>query len=173
MKKYTWIALVLVVVASAHAGAQALPIDRLTPPLPTAGERQAADIASWVTVSAAVALDAHATWKTHCQNSWDECEWALVKSGMRVGITYGAVLLVKAIVHRERPCAPSCGIDHPDASFYSAHTALAFSTIGGPRLAVSLPLAISTGGLRLMANKHYLTDVLTGAAVGALTSRIR
>jgi membrane-associated phospholipid phosphatase len=173
MKKQIWIALALLA-ACRVAGAQALPIDRYTPPLSTAAERHAADVASWVTVSAAVALDAHATWKTHCQGSWDECEGAIVRSGLRVGVTYGAVFLVKALVHRQRPCAPSdCGSDSPDFSFYSAHTALAFSTLGGPRLAVSLPLAIGTGGLRIAAGKHYLTDVLTGAAVGALTSRIR
>lgn len=153
--------------------AEPLPVDRFTPPLPTVGERHAADVASWITAGAAVALDVHATWNTHCQSSWDECEAALVRSGLRVGVTYGAVFLIKALVHRERPCGIDCGIDDRYASFYSAHTALAFSTLGGPRLAVSLPLAISTAGLRVAGGKHYLTDVLAGAAIGAVTSRIR
>ena len=30
-----------------------------------------------------------------------------------------------------------------------------------------LPAAAATGGLRMIADKHYLTDVLTGAALGA------
>jgi membrane-associated phospholipid phosphatase len=158
---------------SGRAQAQPLPIDHLTPPLATVAERHAADIASWVSVGAAVGLDAHVTWKTHCQSTWDECEGALVRSGLRVGVTYGAVFLIKALVHRQRPCGVDCGIDSEYASFYSAHTALAFSTLGGARLAISLPLAIGTGGLRVAAGKHYLTDVLTGAAIGALTSRIR
>jgi membrane-associated phospholipid phosphatase len=53
------------------------------------------------------------------------------------------------------------------------HTALAFSAVGGKRLAFTLPLAISTGGLRVAAGKHYVTDVLTGAAIGYATSFIR
>ena len=35
-------------------------------------------------------------------------------------------------------------------------------------LAVGLPFAVTTAVLRMAADKHYLTDVLTGAAVGAL-----
>lgn len=147
--------------------AQALPIDKLTPPLPTASERKIADIASWGTVLAAVALDA--------KSSWDapDRKRALILQGTRVGITYGAVFLVKTLIHRERPCAPSssCGTDNPDFSFYSAHTALAFSTIGGPRLAFALPLSIGTGGLRVAGGKHYLSDVLVGAGAGWLTGR--
>lgn len=172
MKTYLAIALLsLAAVRGAHA--QAVPLDHLTPPLSTSTARDAADVASWVSVAAAVALDAHATWNTHCQGSWDACEGALVRSGLRLGVTYGAVFLIKKLVHRERPCGIACGLDDRYASFYSAHTALAFSTLGGPRLAVSLPLAIGTGSLRIAAGKHYLTDVLAGAAVGALTSRIR
>lgn len=148
-------------------------VDGLTPPLPTAGERRAADIASWGTVVAAVALDAHATWKTHCEDSWDECEGAMVRSALRVGLTLGVTQLVKMAVHRQRPCANECGFDSPNSSFYSMHTALAFSTLGGPRLAFALPLSVGTGGLRIAAGKHYLTDVLVGVGVGALTSRIR
>lgn len=49
----------------------------------------------------------------------------------------------------------------------------AFAGLGGPRLEFALPLAVSTGGLRVAADKHWLTDVLAGAAVGAITSRIR
>jgi membrane-associated phospholipid phosphatase len=103
------------------------------------------------------------------------CHPDLVCQCVRLGLTYGASQLVKMLVHRQRPCAPSntCGIDTPDASFYSMHTAFAFETLGGPRLAVALPLSIGTGGLRIAANKHWLSDVLVGAAVGAATSRIR
>ncbi len=48
-----------------------------------------------------------------------------------------------------------------------------FSTVGSSRLAFSLPLAIGTGGLRVAAGKHWVSDVLVGAGVGLLTSRIR
>ncbi len=135
--------------------------------LPTARGRQAADIASWGTALTAVGLDTNASWdcadRLHC----------FQMQGIRIGVTYGAVWIVKRVVGRDRPCAPECGIDNPQSSFYSAHTALAFQTIGGPQLSVSLPLAISTGGLRVMAGKHWITDTLVGAAAGLLTSRIR
>lgn len=158
---------------AAPAAAQSTGFDRLTPSLPTAGERHAADIASWGTAIAAVTLDGVATWRQHCRSQWDECEGAIVRSGLRVGITYGAAFLVKRIVQRSRPCAPDCGIDDPSSSFYSAHTAIAFSTVGGSRLAFSLPLAVGTGGLRVAAGKHWLTDTLVGAGAGLLVSRIR
>ena len=135
--------------------------------LPSASGRQAADIASWGTALTAVGFDTNASWdcadRAHC----------FQMQGIRIGVTYGVVWIAKRVVGRDRPCAPECGIDNPHSSFYSAHTALAFQTIGGPRLSVSLPLAISTGGLRVMAGKHWITDTLVGAAAGLLTSRIR
>lgn len=158
------LAVLLCLATSGHT--QALPIDRLTPPLPTAGERHVADIASWGTALAAVALDTKVSWDA------PDRKRAFILQGTRVGLTYGVVFLVKTFVHRERPCAPSsCGSDNPDFSFYSAHTALAFSTIGGPRLAFALPLSIGTGGLRIAAGKHYLTDVAVGALAGAAVGK--
>lgn len=153
--------------AAASAFAQATPLDRLTPPLPTTGEQRAADLASWGTALATVALDSQASWRCVDRVRCFEMQ------GLRTGVTYGAVYLVKWAVHRTRPCAPACGSDDPSQSFYSAHTALAFQAIGGPRLAIVLPFAIGTGGLRIAADKHYLTDVLVGAGAGWLTSRIR
>lgn len=163
MKRFVLVCLLL----AAPAAAQSLPVDRLTPPLPTAGERQAADVASWATALTTIALDTKVSWDAADRRQ------AFVHQAERVGLTYGAAFAVKYLVHRTRPCAPSCGADNPDFSFFSAHTTIAFSTIGGPRLAVSLPLAVSTGGLRIAAGKHYLTDVLAGAAVGSLLSRLR
>jgi hypothetical protein len=149
------------------AAAQAVAIDHWTHALPTATERQVADLASWGTVVAAVALDTKASW-----DSTDRGR-AFKLQAVRLGITIGAAQLVKVLTHRDRPCTPSCGIDSPNSSFYSLHTALAFQTLGGPRLTFALPLSISTGGLRIAAGKHWLTDVLVGAAAGAATSRIR
>ncbi len=114
------------------------------------------------------ALDSKASWD--CQNRLHCYEF----QGIRLGVTYGTVLLVKHLVHRQRPCAPSdCGIDDPNASFYSAHTAGGFQTLGGPSPAVVLPLAISTGSLRVAAGRHWISDTLVGAGVGFLTSKIR
>lgn len=66
-------------------------------------------------------------------------------------------------------------------SFFSGHTALAFAlataagTVGqlrGYRLgwlawAIGLPLAAAAGVLRMVADKHWFSDVVFGAAVGA------
>lgn len=154
------------------ASAQATSLDNLTPALPTAGERKAADIASWATAIAAIALDARAS-IGKCQGQ-DQCYRALVTTGARVGVVYGSTFLIKKLVSRERPCASyGCGIDNPNYSLPSGHTAIAFSTIGGPGIYFALPLAIGTGGLRIAAGKHYLTDTLAGAGIGLLASRIR
>jgi membrane-associated phospholipid phosphatase len=155
------------------ARAQAIAIDKWTPALPTAGERRAADIASWGTVLTTLTLDGVQTWKASCEGPRDACFAALGKAGLRVGGTVLLSEVVKRVVHRARPCAPACGIDSPYSSTWSMHTALAFSALGGPRLSIALPLAIGTGGLRVLGDKHWLSDVLLGAGVGALTSRIR
>ena len=158
---------VCLVALAQPAASQPVAFDRLMPPLPTVAERHVADAASWATVVVAEALDTWTSWKA------PDRRHAFELQGARVAATYAVVFAAKLAAHRARPCAPDCGIDNPDFSFFSGHAALAFSTLGGPRLAVGLPLAISTGGLRVAAGKHYLTDVLMGAAVGALTSRLR
>jgi len=74
------------------------------------------------------------------------------------------------------------GNDPPDAyiSFFSGHTLLAFSSVSaaatlarlrGYKLwwltwAVGLPIAATTGVLRIAADKHWATDVLLGSIVG-------
>nr|WP_171437400.1 phosphatase PAP2 family protein [Corallococcus exercitus] len=96
---------------------------------------------------------------------------------------------VKFAVGRERPFVhvlpdEAKGLTaHPtdnNLSFYSGHTNLAFSlvvsagTVASMRgykhqgliWGVGLPLAASVGLLRMGADKHYLTDVLTGAVMG-------
>jgi membrane-associated phospholipid phosphatase len=96
--------------------------------------------------------------------------------------------VVKLIVGRQRPMAHFRDSNQeapPDAednlSFYSGHTNLAFvvavasgtiASMRGYRLApvvwaTSLPWAAVTGYLRIAADRHYLTDVLTGALVGS------
>jgi membrane-associated phospholipid phosphatase len=98
--------------------------------------------------------------------------------------------LVKFLVVRERPDAHARALDEPGPyprsvddhlSFYSGHTteatslAVAAGTVAsmrGYRLApvvwgAGLPIALATGYLRIAADRHYFTDVLTGALVGA------
>ena len=72
--------------------------------------------------------------------------------------------------------------DHDqNLSFYSGHTSLAFSMVVATGLAlqrrdspyapwvfgVGLPVATGVGLLRIMADKHYLTDVTVGAIMGS------
>jgi membrane-associated phospholipid phosphatase len=90
---------------------------------------------------------------------------------------------------RARPFVHDALADDSDAalgtgaytSFYSGHTNLAFAlvvsggtvaTLRGYRRAdliwkVGLPVAALTGYLRIAGDRHYLTDVLAGAAVGS------
>ncbi len=106
-----------------------------------------------------------------------------------VAASAAANQLVKFTAGRRRPYAhadPRPFADDPDqnVSFYSGHTALAFSTVvststvmyrrGSPYapwvLGIGLPAAAGVGVLRIAADKHYLTDVLTGALVGSAIS---
>jgi membrane-associated phospholipid phosphatase len=91
----------------------------------------------------------------------------------------------KRLFARERPHAhfkdTSASSAHPNASFFSNHTSLAFSSLAasirmcdiiacghnGRIWAVGLPIAALTGLLRIAADRHYATDVLAGAAAGA------
>jgi membrane-associated phospholipid phosphatase len=95
--------------------------------------------------------------------------------------------IVKRAVARQRPLVRYAAepLEHdPDnnLSFYSGHTTLAFSaaTTAGrmadlhgyeaaPAIwATGMTLAAATGYFRMAADKHYFTDVLVGAATGAL-----
>ena len=99
--------------------------------------------------------------------------------------------------HQVRPCrsakrpfvhalpeSEKDGTAHPsdnNLSFYSSHTSMAFSmavaagtvaTMRGYRAApyvwaLGVPLAFLAGYLRVAADRHYLSDVLVGAAVGS------
>ena len=98
--------------------------------------------------------------------------------------------LVKYTVGRERPfvhvlpasekaLVPNAADNY--VSFYSGHTAMSFAlatasgtvaSLRGYRLApviwvVGIPLATLTGVLRINADRHYFTDVLTGAVLGS------
>jgi membrane-associated phospholipid phosphatase len=95
--------------------------------------------------------------------------------------------IVKLAVGRQRPFVhfrdDATARPEPDdnLSFYSGHTSLAFSlavgsgTIASMRgyplapvvWATGLPVALLTGYLRIGADKHYFTDVLTGALLGS------
>ena len=124
----------------------------------------------------------------------DAAALALVSSEA-FGVAFAATFLVKGVVGRERPfataeglstyCAshpsdPTCGSDR-NASFFSGHSAIAFTGAGllctqqlvfGTRgqdalgCAGGMIAATATAMLRIVADMHYLTDTLVGAAVG-------
>lgn len=101
--------------------------------------------------------------------------------------TIAVTQIVKVVAARQRPFTigvPSeaiCPEDDPYTSFFSGHTSISFAvavssgTIASMRgyrtapwiWATALPLAATAGYLRIAADKHYLTDVLVGAAVGS------
>ncbi len=92
----------------------------------------------------------------------------------------------KLTARRPRPYAHAgepetiAGDTNANVSFFSGHTTFAFAlaasagtvtTLRGYRWApitwaVGAPIALTTGYLRIAADKHYFTDVLVGALVG-------
>jgi membrane-associated phospholipid phosphatase len=115
-----------------------------------------------------------------------------------LGVTLALQSLAKLIASRERPNGRTCGtlLDENNRdcesssryeSFFSGHTAQSFAAAGlicshhmnlelyGGGWADVIPcaagfsLASGVGLLRVMGDKHYLSDVMIGAAVGTLT----
>jgi len=110
-------------------------------------------------VAAAIAADTAASWRSEDRARAFKCQ------AIRLGLTTGVATLVKRTVHRARP-------DGSDRmSFFSGHTATAMASAGW-RVEVGIPIAIGAGYLRMAAHKHYLTDVVAGAAAGWLASRV-
>jgi membrane-associated phospholipid phosphatase len=97
---------------------------------------------------------------------------------------------VKFIAGRARPFTHACGLTtdcerapetDDNVSFYSGHTSFTFSlavaagtvaSLRGYKWApvvwgAGLAIAATTGWARMAADKHYFTDVMTGALIGA------
>lgn len=118
---------------------------------------------------------------------------ASVAYSLALGMTLVLGELVKEGVSRARPyeryCdedpnAPGCGNDDAFASFYSLHSGVAFTNAGfscsmhlerhlygdmgadGASCATSLVMATTVAALRVAADRHYITDVLVGSAIG-------
>lgn len=117
------------------------------------------DVADWTSTGLVGANIGLSLWKA--RHSWEEVGCV----ALRTGITVGAAELTKVTVTRMRP-------DGSDShSFYSEHTALAAANWGW-NYRVGISFTLGTGYLRMAANKHYWTDVLTGLAAGAAAHRL-
>lgn len=114
---------------------------------------------------------------------------------LALGVTISAGEIVKRLIGRARPYERECA-DDPDRhgcdaedrfhSFYSLHSGVAFTSAGfscamhlerglygdlaadATSCGISLALAATTGLLRVVSDRHYLSDVLIGAALGFL-----
>lgn len=130
----------------------------------------------------------------------DALAWqASAAYALTLGITVSLDELVKVAAARARPltvgCDPStdpssCTPPSPGMSFYSGHSAVAFASAGfscamhleraayGDAIAdatvcgSTVAAAAIVGLLRVLADQHYLTDVLAGAAVGFVTGYV-
>lgn len=91
-------------------------------------------------------------------------------------IMFGSVHIIKPIAHEERP-------DHSGfSSFPSGHTATAFAAAEwlraeywhrSPWIGIAgYAAATATGALRVYNNRHWVSDVIAGAAIGFLSTRI-
>ena len=114
----------------------------------------AANIASYIPVAVSIVYDSYKSYRSENKKR------SFLMQGAKTGINLTAAELIKLAVHRVRPDLSD------NKSFPSEHTEL---TAMGSSISVSIPLAAGTGYLRMAANKHYLTDTLTGLAIGFLT----
>lgn len=121
--------------------------------------RTIADVSSWVIVSAEAVPYAIRTWK---KPDHDE----RLCAAARLALTAGSVQGLKRLADRERP-------DHSDRlswpSGHSAYAALMTPDLGwksskGSWWYLAIPVSVMAG--RVLAGKHDLLDVLTGAGIG-------
>lgn len=99
----------------------------------------------------------------------------LMRLATSMGLMAGVVTALKYTVHEERP-------DHSDDnSFPSGHTATSFAAAellhqefrGQVAVVVGgYAVATSVGVLRMLNDKHWLGDVVTGAGIGMLSTKL-
>lgn len=119
----------------------------------------------------------------------EQAKWDMLLVAESAAVTQVLNQATKFAVGRERPFVHWLAGDAKgttaqpsdnNLSFFSGHTSFTFALATSawsvarlrgyswatPILAVGAPLAAFVGYLRMGAGKHYLTDVLTGAAIG-------
>jgi membrane-associated phospholipid phosphatase len=134
-------------------------------------------------------LDAFLTWRG--EGEWQDAALDMLLIIEAMTAAQALTQVVKFTTGRERPFVAA--LPEPEKattlkpvdnnlSFYSGHTTYAFAlvaagaTIARARgyaqwwlmLAAGAPLALSTALLRMVSDRHYLTDVLAGALLGGL-----
>lgn len=108
---------------------------------------------------------------------------ALAASSAAVGIGIGIFIYLKGLFRRKRPCAlePHCWatlLPRDQFSFPSGHSITAFSvaiSLGQfypSLLPVLLFFATSIALSRVVLSMHFLSDVIAGAAIGALVGHL-
>jgi membrane-associated phospholipid phosphatase len=128
-------------------------------PLKWASHRKLADTISTGAVGAQIAGQALTNW------NGEHRKHDMLVQGCATGLSILAAELTKQVVHRTRPDGSN------DRSFFSEHTAIATANAGW-NLRISIPISVGTGYGRMAANKHFATDVLTGAAVGLFANAV-
>lgn len=169
------------------------PLDRLSLGSHSQAARTASDVLLGASVGLPFILDFFDVLGTHPRDGWRGYgKDVLILSEVFV-VNASLNALVKYAVRRPRPLVYDNDPEaftaeeraDPDAalSFYSGHSSVSFSMATAysylfmrrhpgsklvvPVWIVSEGLAASTAALRVAAGKHFITDVLTGAAAGA------
>jgi membrane-associated phospholipid phosphatase len=143
--------------------------------------RHAAAHASDAMAGSMIALPYALLWpRTHHADAVKTMAWVFAVDAAATGVPKRLIARERPYVHFDDTSAASDS--HADASFPSNHTSRSFASVfAAARLCemtdcphedriwwIGLPLASVTGLLRIGADKHYATDVLTGAAAGAV-----
>lgn len=169
--------------------------------LDTFADRRVAARVSDITLAALVTFrfvdTAFVAWAGH--RSFDAA-WQMAAIDLQaMAFTLAATNATKRAFERERPSGTACRDDPAydqrcrdqgrDGSFYSGHTSLAFTAAGltcvhhahvplfGPAGDVlacvgSTLAAASVGFERVLADRHYISDVLLGSAVGVFSGAV-
>lgn len=149
--------LLVLVVLPAPAAAQSLDLRAAAALAWPAEQRPVANRISYVTVATAAALPCLVERSRAC----------LRRELLTVGATVAIAEMTKRLVHRDRP-------DHFDRlSFFSEHTAIAcVAGFQSKRQVLGAILCAATAYLRTAARRHWLSDVLAGAGVGFVVTKV-
>lgn len=162
-----------------------------------AGRSRAATVSDIMLISSVLAtyLDA-ALWRQNDRSNSRTAYRLIMLDSMVFSMNTALVALIKGTVQRQRPAGRFCESDPEfggcqdsaiNRSFFSGHASTTFtaaslmcahqhlrgqSPLGRFQCITGLGVATTTSMLRLVAAKHYMSDVLVGAVVGFLIGYI-